>query len=327
MTKRPLMQQPLGSAVALLGEAYLREAAAALKRQAAGDAEGLHDVRVALRRLRSLLRAYRDELEDILPRKLFKAVRGLGRITTPARDREVQLAWLGKQGKGLTRQERVGYRWLRVWLAGTPMAVSVEELGQGLRKVRRRFARCRPDLERATEAAPAFAGCVAAHGRRLAVELHQALGEIRGDSDETGIHRARLIAKRLRYLLHPLAEECPACAAAVGQLRDLQDQLGELHDRHVMEHLLTEGVAEAHRSHAAQVFRRTLEDRQQTIRTWRPPQLDGLLTLGRRNRMEMAQRYAGCQHDFLHEPRHLAEAVTQALATLERTPAAPVAVS
>jgi CHAD domain-containing protein len=60
------------------------------------DTEAVHDFRVALRRLRSLLKAHRPRLG----RKVEKLRRKLGAIadkTSAARDAEVQLVWLATQ--------------------------------------------------------------------------------------------------------------------------------------------------------------------------------------------------------------------------------------
>ncbi|HEY9420766.1 MAG TPA: CHAD domain-containing protein, partial [Thermoanaerobaculia bacterium] len=55
----------------LLALSFLDQARAARPRLAdPSDSEALHDFRVALRRLRSCLRAYRSFLDESVPRKL-----------------------------------------------------------------------------------------------------------------------------------------------------------------------------------------------------------------------------------------------------------------
>ena len=78
--------------------------------------EALHDFRVALRRLRSHLRAYAP-YSDPVPEKLNRRLRRLARTTNAARDAEVQLEWLRRQKRRLGAGTRAGYAWLLARLA------------------------------------------------------------------------------------------------------------------------------------------------------------------------------------------------------------------
>ena len=61
------------------------------------------------------------------------------------------------------------------------------------------------------------------------------LAAVRGASDEQRIHRARIEAKRLRYLLETLHQSGQVDPRpALKHLKRLQDLLGELHDSHVL---------------------------------------------------------------------------------------------
>src|SRR6266702_3511109 len=84
-------------ALGLLSDAD--QAARALELQ--DDDEALHDFRVALRRLRSVLRAFRPWLAGTVRRKHEKRLKRLGRGTNAARDAEVQLAWLSSEREAL----------------------------------------------------------------------------------------------------------------------------------------------------------------------------------------------------------------------------------
>src|ERR1700728_1590690 len=96
-----------------LALSYLDQAVAALPRLSdSADREALHDLRVALRRLRSCLRAYAAHLGDSVPRKLTRRLRRIAGATGPGRDAEVQIAWLRKQMRGLARHQRSGGSWL-----------------------------------------------------------------------------------------------------------------------------------------------------------------------------------------------------------------------
>ncbi len=113
MTKLPpdLLSRPGGQAAALVGLAHPDEARRSLTRlDDLEEAEALHDFRVALRRLRTLLRGFRPELGDVVPRKLQRQLRDLTRATTAARDAEVQLTWVRGQRDAVGR--RPGLTWL-----------------------------------------------------------------------------------------------------------------------------------------------------------------------------------------------------------------------
>src|SRR3970040_32067 len=70
LSRQGLLLQPVEQAVCRIALTHLDAARAAHERlKGASDTDALHDFRVALRRLRSVLRAYRPWLKNI-PRKL-----------------------------------------------------------------------------------------------------------------------------------------------------------------------------------------------------------------------------------------------------------------
>ncbi|MEK7323322.1 MAG: CHAD domain-containing protein, partial [Pseudomonadota bacterium] len=77
---------------------------------ASPDQEALHDFRVAVRRLRSWLEAYEEEVP--LPSKLYGKLRRLARSTNRVRDADVALVWLQARRAQLKPSERYGWRWL-----------------------------------------------------------------------------------------------------------------------------------------------------------------------------------------------------------------------
>ncbi len=181
----------------------------------ATDDEALHDLRIALRQLRSLLRPLSSVAvcEDLQQRAAE-----LGRLTGPLRDLEVLLGYLQQQGLDSAAQSRQpllqqGYLQL---LDSAPLADLLSALddwpqqwrqaangGQlrGLPKLIRQ--RLRKDRKRLAEAL-----LDPAHDR----------------------HRLRLLVKRLRYA----AEAYPQLADLPGrmrmQLKQAQSALGDWHD-------------------------------------------------------------------------------------------------
>ncbi|HEV2644688.1 MAG TPA: CHAD domain-containing protein, partial [Candidatus Elarobacter sp.] len=76
-------------------------------------ADELHDFRVALRRLRSVIRAHRAELDDSVSTKTRRRLQRLARASAPSRDATVHLAWLAEQEKDVTADQSPGVAWVR----------------------------------------------------------------------------------------------------------------------------------------------------------------------------------------------------------------------
>jgi CHAD domain-containing protein/CYTH domain-containing protein len=223
------------------------------------DDEALHDFRVGLRRLRSTLRAFRPWLKGGVKRKHERRLRTLARATNAARDAEVQLAWLATKAPSLAAARlRPGVELLTRRLQDR----STDDHGRALarwRKTAGRLERRLGTYERRVDAGEARGG--SSLGGVLATLLADeldALGDrmdaIAAAGDQEHIHRARIEAKRLRYLLEPLRGHRHADAAhAVRSLKRLQDVLGELHDAHVLAAEVGEALVAAAEEHARRV--------------------------------------------------------------------------
>src|SRR5438094_755299 len=114
--RRPLaslLTAPAPSAARRIAMTLLDAASAARERLTkVDDQEALHDFRVAMRRLRSTLRAYQPQLAALVPAKLRRRLRELARATGEARDVEVQIAWLERRRTELPPGRRAGVPWL-----------------------------------------------------------------------------------------------------------------------------------------------------------------------------------------------------------------------
>lgn len=206
--------------------------------------EEVHDLRVALRRLRSWLRAARDLLQDDISRRELAALRRLARHAGAARDAQVQWHWLTAPGEPFSAPAaRAAHR-----LAAARHA----EYGAARERLQRRAADRWPAL--ATSLAAALAPQVdgaapppnTVPGESLAEHLapvlarhlasaRSALDDIEHRTQVAAIHRARIQVKRLRYLVEAVGAPSRHVTSAVRHLRALQDTLGDLHDAHVME--------------------------------------------------------------------------------------------
>lgn len=224
----------------------LREQVAAL--QAAdllvrtGHPDGIHDLRVACRRLRSILAAFRPVLERTSTDPLREELRWVGAALSAARDGEVALAHL----RELVAAQPVEQ--VRGPVVARLQTAAVQDAESGRRKALRTLADRRyltvldsldallaapPLAAAATEPAPAvLAAAIKRTGKRLAARI-----EVARDADEetphedSPLHDVRKAAKRVRYTAEvavPVLGE-PA-EALVRCMKDVQEDLGSAQD-------------------------------------------------------------------------------------------------
>ena len=247
---RPAAETVLG----LMTERFAEAEEALARIQIEGDEEAVHDFRVAVRRLRSLERAYRSCLAGGALRKLRKRLARMAAATGRARDLEVQLAWLAQEREVMRPHERAGFDWLQQRLEAARQAERRrlrKRLGRHFGKLSASFARLRPGGKGDETFAAAVAGRVQAAMDRLGVSL-RAMCTV---DDERSAHRTRIEAKRLRYLVEPLCGLLAPADEVVDMLKGLQDLLGEVHDRQVLRAMLREAAEQAGAEH----FRRLIE--------------------------------------------------------------------
>jgi len=218
--------------LALLGDVT----EAALRLGDASDEEALHDFRVALRRLRSTLRAWRPPLRDVVRKKDEARLRKITRATNEARDAEVLLTWVASLREGLGEGHRAAADWLAERISHRSRRSRLDpstthRLERVAAKLGRRLASAPYPSGREGETfGLALAALVRAHARTLRDELAQ----ISSAEAVAHAHRARIQGKRLRYLLEPLRGTPRVdSAGALRGLKHLQEELGELHDAHV----------------------------------------------------------------------------------------------
>jgi CHAD domain-containing protein len=300
---------PAAHGARALVTALFGEAEQALTRLESGDAdEALHDFRVSLRRLRSVIRALRPQLGERVQRKHERRLREVARATTAARDAEVQLAWLRLEHAHARERDIPALDWLGRRLEARRRDAS----GPDLRALAARFHRLARRLSRKLApsdepaprgAAPSFGTLLADLLRAHAAELLEALEAVGGPFEVEQGHAARIAAKRLRYILEPLRGNLRAdSAAAVATLKELQDLLGELHDAHVagdtIAGALVEAAAErARRAHGAVVAGDALPTALRLAA--REPLTRGLLVLDRRAGERAATAYGSLVREWL----------------------------
>jgi CHAD domain-containing protein/CYTH domain-containing protein len=231
---------PVRAGVRLVALRRLDDALEARERLVhARDDEALHDFRVAMRRLRSGLRAYRPWFADTVGRSDRRKLKRLARSTGDARDIEVQLAWIDKAV--LPESARNGAHVLRAHLEANRKAADRAALRAAHRfpaladHLRRRFERYTAELDPVRPFAVLTTGIVTAGlARQQFGELHTRIHALRDSDDPAVAHRARIEGKRLRYLVEPYAGDVAPIDDVLSTLKRMQDDLGSLHDIDVM---------------------------------------------------------------------------------------------
>lgn len=227
----------------LLALRYLDEAASALPRLAdPTDAESLHDFRVGLRRLRSVLRAYKGELKDTVRGKDRERIATIARGTNDGRDAEVQLIWLEAQAKKAPAKMRAGIQWLAAQVRARMDAGYTAARGETMahfakaeQALRERLGYYDQRVVLGEPVRPTSFGEITADLLREHVnDLVARHATVADAADQLSIHDTRIAAKRLRYLVEPLKGELENAGALVKRLKELQDVLGDMHDMHVM---------------------------------------------------------------------------------------------
>ncbi len=199
----------------LTEEVALRACRARL--QAGTDPEALHDLRVSLRRLRSLLRPLKA-LPMVQP--LTEAARAVGGLGGPLRDLEVLCGELRRQGQAeaaerRARQVRQGYQDLLASQALGGLFIALDAL---------------PSFWRLMQREGRLRGLRKRVRKRLAAQCRR----LREALDDPGYdrHRLRLLIKRVRYG----AEAYPGLLALDPSLPRLlkvaQSEIGDWHDCH-----------------------------------------------------------------------------------------------
>jgi CHAD domain-containing protein len=327
-----LLTAPAPSAARGIALKLLDAASAARERLTdPNDAAALHDFRVAMRRLRSTLRAYQPQLDAVVPAKLRRRLRDLARATGEARDVEVQIAWLERRRNELPSARRAGVPWL--------LARLTERRERAYRDIRERIApkfdRLARRLRRALESPPVpdatlpppLASLIAQLLLDQGSDLERRLALIRSPANHAEAHAARIRVKRARYLLEPVAREAAPAAPVLRRLKQAQELLGDLHDLQIVIARLGDAAAEA----AAERTRRLHELAVGSARGALPrgprPATSGLLALARvaRATQERLVRRLVTRRVARTVPAELAALATELRPPAQLVPATPVA--
>jgi len=202
------------------------------------DKEALHDMRVALRQLRSTLSLYRQLLGPEWAKTAQARLRNVASTTNKARDGEVQLAWLKQESPRLSANPKSAAAMLereirnevnqeyRVLRSG-----SIPELEASLSSILK-------DLPGSAPApgweAYSFQKALGKLIREQTSRLRKSVRKAARSGAVQEWHAVRIKAKKLRYLIEPFAEAKGSLLKSINRLQKIQELLGELHDVHVL---------------------------------------------------------------------------------------------
>lgn len=186
--------------------------------EARTDDQGLHDLRVNARRLKSLLRPLR-KFDDV--KSLDQAASKLLKLTSPLRDLEVlgrELARKGATKQARSRQAAVG--------SGSAEIVQSPELEQLFAKL--------DDFPSNLRAADR-SGELRRLKKRITRKLEKQLRRLQAvlDDPEHDRHKLRILIKRLRYAHRAYPQLSPISKKTATALKHAQSELGDWHDQHL----------------------------------------------------------------------------------------------
>lgn len=214
-----------------------------VKRRAAAldftDAEGVHDMRVAVRRMRSALRDFAPFLKKRPRRKIKKNLKNLADALGAVRDRDVEIAALERfeaEQRAVKKELCRLIEECRIARGAAQTALTEKLADSAFEDWRKKV---RAQIEKATAAGKSdertsFEDA----GRAALADLLQKFGEQSAATGEAfnaeALHDLRIAAKRLRYALE-LFESCFGKKAAefAGEIAEMQNYLGEVHDADV----------------------------------------------------------------------------------------------
>jgi CHAD domain-containing protein len=219
------------------------------------DTEPVHDLRVAVRRLRAVPRGGRALVAEDWANRLRDELDWLGRSLGPLRDLDVLIEHLGQEAETLDEADSTALADAFRALAGDHMRARADAIAaldsDRYLTLLDALAKPTPLVEAKTTLREVAAGEL----RRL----HKTMREVDLGASDALLHKARIRAKRLRYIAEALRNK-----RVVRRAKEFQDVVGEHQDAVVAEARLRELAARVPQS-AVPLGR--LIEREQTRRT------------------------------------------------------------
>ena len=204
------------------------------------DPEDVHDMRVAIRRLRAMLRAAREMLAPEWSEPLRAELKWLGGELGPLRDADVFLEYLRKEKAGLDERDRPGVEEL-IELVQSDRSEAHARAIDAVRTAR--YVALLDELERTARAPRVRSATVPLDeiARREFKKLRKAARRTDASSPDDDVHALRIKGKRARYAAELAATAVGEPAEAfVKESKRFQDVVGEHQDAVVAEDHLRE---------------------------------------------------------------------------------------
>jgi CHAD domain-containing protein len=251
------------------------------------DPEDLHQLRVATRRLRAVLRAARPFLEQAWAEELRSELAWLGGKAGAPRDLDVLLDHLREESELLEPQERDAFAWYLSRLEEERVTAGAELL-EAMRSDR--YLALLDALETAAEAPHQAADPPASSVADLAAaefrKLRRDMGALGSEPPDDRLHAVRIRGKRARYAAELAAYAIgPPALRFVSRAKAFQDTIGAHQDAVVAEQQLRRLVSLSGSASAALAAGRLIErqrDRKQRARKDLPAVWERLEQAGRK---------------------------------------------
>ena len=210
--------------------------------------EGVHQARVATRRLRSDLRTFRTLLDEEALAPLIEELRWLGGLLGEVRDADVLRQRLGEAVDGLDEEsDREAGRLLldRVEAGRKPQLAALHEALDSPRYLELtqalvEFAVTPPLLDEADQPARTTYPELAS---RPWEHLRKRVGGLDKHPTDAELHRVRILAKRARYAAEAASAVIPAASRHAEAIAGLQGVLGDHQDAVVAQQWLRNSIA------------------------------------------------------------------------------------
>ena len=247
---------PLEQLRAYIHEQYARMLAHEPGVRVGDDPEDLHQLRVATRRLRSVLKTAAPLLDPSWVDEIRGELAWLGEELGPARDDDVLIAHLQEEAEALEPGDRTALE---------PLFAKLEEDRTEARgRVRaatrsKRYLALLASIEAAAAGPPVSGdGSLRSEVAKEFKKLRKAMKKVSDDPTDGAIHRARIQGKRARYATELLEGELGKPGTKLlGAAKDFQDAAGGFQDAVVAEariRALLRGVRSTRTSLAAGVL-------------------------------------------------------------------------
>jgi CHAD domain-containing protein len=198
-----------------------------------GEEEAVHQFRVAGRRLRVALPLCATKPHGRRVRRARRRLQQVIRVGGGCRDLDVAVTLFDEAARaaGETPGTRLLRRRLRAARAGARRRMTARLLDQDIARLR---ADLRVTLARGGVENRVVMARVRDARDRLEAELVLSMRALGTTLDPVALHDHRRVVRRLRYIAEVGVDLGPARASAPKRLKELQEMLGDIHDRHVL---------------------------------------------------------------------------------------------